>query len=53
MDKWSPTNFVPLEKWSLEYSICHGGQAVAIQKYGDQIGWGSFVQGDQMFGDQI
>ena len=46
VDKWSPTNFVPMDKWSLEYSFCQGGQAVGIQKYGDQIGWGLFVQGD-------
>ena len=41
MDKRSPTNLVPLEKWSLKilfYSVCPGGQAVMIWKYGDQIG---------------
>jgi hypothetical protein len=59
MDKWSPANLVPLDKWSLEYSPCPGGQAVGIQKYGDQIGWGTicpgepFVQGDQIFGDHL
>ena len=46
MDKWSPTNLVPLDKWSLEYSVCPGGQAVMNWRYGDQIGWGPFVQGD-------
>ena len=50
MDKWSPTNLVPLDKWSLEYSVCPGGQSVMIWIYGDQIGWGPFVQGDQIFG---
>ena len=49
MDKRSPTNLVPLDKWSLEYSTCPGGQAVGIRKYGDQIGWGPFVQGDHLF----
>ena len=29
------------------------GQAVIIWKYGDQIGWGPFVQGDQIFGDHL
>ena len=24
-----------------------------IWKYGDQIGWGPFVQGDQIFGDHL
>ena len=49
MDKWSPTNLVPVDKWSLKYSICLGGQAVGILKYKDQIGWGPFVLGDQIF----
>ena len=53
MDKWSPTNLVPLDKWSLEYSICPGGQAVGILKYGDQVGRGPFVQGDQILGDHL
>ena len=48
LDKWSPTNLVPLDKWYLEYSVCPGGQAVMIWKYGDQIGWGPCVQGDQI-----
>ena len=26
-------------------------QAVGIRKYGDRIGWGPFVQGDQIFED--
>ena len=26
---------------------------MGIQKYGDQIGWGPFVQGDQIFGDHL
>ena len=47
VDKWSPTNLVPMDKWSLEYSFRPGGQAVGIQKYGDQIGWGPFVHGDK------
>ena len=55
---WSPwTNglqpSVPLDKWSLEYSICPWGQAVGIRKYGDRIGWGPFVHGDQSFGDHL
>ena len=53
MDKWSPTNLVPLDKWSLEYSVCPGGQAVGIRKYGDRIGWGSRgpeVRGSNGFG---
>ena len=44
---------VPLDKWSLEYSICPWGQAVGIRKYGDRIGWGPFVHGDQSFGDHL
>jgi hypothetical protein len=48
MDKWSSTNLVPLDKWSIEYSVCLGGQAVGIRKYRDRIGWGPFVQGDQI-----
>jgi len=35
-----PNQFGPRDKWSLEYSVCPGRQAVGIQKYGDQIGWG-------------
>ena len=50
MDKWFPINLVPLNKWSLEYSVCPEGQAVGIRKYWDQIGWGPFFQGDQNFG---
>ena len=53
MDKWSTTNLVPLDKWSLEYSVCPGGQAVMIWRYEDQIGWGPFVQGDQILGDHL
>ena len=53
MDKWSPTNLVPLDKWSVENYVCPGGQAVMIWRYGDQIGWGPFVQGDQIFGDHL
>ena len=53
MDKWSLTNLVSLDNWSLEYSNCPGGQAVGIWNYGDQIGWGPFVQGDQIFGDHL
>ena len=30
-----PPLSVPMDKWSLEYSVCPGGQAVGIQKYGD------------------
>ena len=26
---------------------------MGIQKYGDQIGWGPFVQGDQILGDHL
>ena len=48
MDKWSPTNLAPLE-----YSVCPGGQAVGIRKYGDQIGWEPFVQGDRFYGDRF
>ena len=32
MDKWSPTNLVPLEKLCQEYSIFPEGQAMEIQK---------------------
>ena len=53
MDKLSPTNLFPLEKWSQEYSVCLGGKTVGIWKYRDQIGWGPFVQGDQIFGDHL
>ena len=53
IDKWPSTNLVPLNKWSLEYSICPGGQAEDIRKYGDQIGWGPFFQGDQILGDHL
>ena len=49
----SPTNLVPMDKWSLEYSDCPGEQAVGIRKYGDQIGWEPFVQGDQILGDHL
>ena len=35
--EWSPTNLVPLDKWSLEYSVSPGGQAVGIQKYGTEF----------------
>ena len=48
MDKSSQTKLVPPDKWSLKYSVCPRGQAEGIWKYGDQIGWGPFVQGDQM-----
>ena len=51
MDKQSPTDAVTMAKWSLDHSICPGGQAVGILIYGDQIGWGQFVQWDQIFGD--
>ena len=44
---------VPLDKWSLGYSICQEGQAVGIREYGDQIGWGRFVQGDQIFWNHL
>ena len=40
MNNSSPNNLVPLYKWSLEYFVCPGRQAVGIQKYGDLIGWG-------------
>ena len=53
MDKWSLTNLVPLYNWSLEYSVCPRGQAVGIQKFGDQTGWGPFVLGDQFFWNHL
>ena len=53
MEKWSPTNLVPLDKWSLEYYICPEGQAVGIQQWGDQICWGPFDQEDQIFWDYL
>ena len=53
MYKWSPTNLVPLDKWSLEYSVCPWGQAVGIQKYGDQIGWGPNWLGTKLVGDHL
>ena len=53
MDKWSPTNFFRLDKLSLKYSICPGGQAVGIPKYEERIDWGPFVQGDQILGDHL
>ena len=37
MEKWSTTNLVPLDRWSLEYSICPGRQAVGIPKYGIKL----------------
>ena len=52
LDKWSPTNLIPPDKWSLEYSVCPDGQAAEIRLYGDQIGWGPFVQRGWIFGDQ-
>ena len=52
-DKRSPTKSVPMDKWSLEYSVCPGGQAMEIPKYGHQIGWGPFVQGDKISGDHM
>ena len=51
MDKWSPTNLVPLDKFRREPkiqgmnwfgTICPGGQ--------DQICWGPFVQGIDFMG---
>ena len=42
-----PKNSIPLAKWSLEYFVCPGGQAMGIRKYGYKIGWGPFVLGDQ------
>ena len=30
-----------------------GRQAVGIQKYGNQIGWGPFVHGDPIFWDHL
>ena len=48
-----PKNSVPMDKWALEYFVCPGGQAVGIQKYGDQIGWGPFVHGDRILGDHL
>ena len=63
MDKWSPTNLLPcqmvpnqfglLYKWSLEYSVCPRGQAVGIQKSGDQMGWGPFVRRNQIVRDHL
>jgi len=44
----SPNNLVPLDKWSLEYSVFPERQAVGMQKYEDQIGWGPFVHGDRI-----
>ena len=37
----------------MEYSVCPKGQGVGIQNYRDRIGWGPFIQGDQIFGDQM
>ena len=42
-----------MDKLSLDYSVSPGGQAVGIRKYMDQIGWGPFVQGDQIFWDHL
>jgi hypothetical protein len=74
LDKRSPTNSVPLDKWSQKIwspwtnglqqfgphkqivprtFLLSRGQTVGIQKYGDQIGWGPFVLGDQIFGDHL
>ena len=50
MDKWSPTNLVPLDKWSLEYSVCPGGQAVGIWKYGEWIDWDHLSRGTKYLG---
>ena len=48
-----PNKFVPPGKMAPIIFCCSGGQAVMIWKYGDQIGWGPFVQGDQIFGDHL
>ena len=53
MDKWSPTNLVPLDKWSLEYSFCPGGQVVGIRKYGDQIFGDHLSMGTEFDGDRL
>ena len=53
MEKWSSTNLFSLDKWFLEYFICPEGQAVGIRKYGDQIDWRQFVQGNQILGDHL
>ena len=41
-----PKSLVPLDNWSLEYSLCLEGQAMRILKYRDRIGWGPFVHGN-------
>ena len=38
-----PNQFGPLHKWSLEYSICLGGQEVGDQKSRDLMGWGPYA----------
>ena len=48
-----PNQFGPHGKMVPKYSVCLGGQDVMIWKYGDQIGWGPFVQGDQIFGNHL
>ena len=48
-----PKNLVPLDKWSLEYSVCPGGQAVGIQKYGDQIIGDHLSIGTEFDGDRL
>ena len=34
---FGPPKWVPLDKWSLEYSVYPGGQAVDIWKYGTEL----------------
>ena len=64
MDKWSPNIRSPWTNgsqpiWShwtngpYDIPFVQGGQAVGIQKNRDQIGWGPFVQGDQIFVDHL
>ena len=63
MDKWSPTNLAPLDKWSLEYSICLGGQAVGMEIWEPKwLGticpretnfWGPFVHETEFVRDNL
>ena len=48
-----PNQFSPHKQMVPRIFRLSRGQAVGIWKYGDQIGWGPFVQEDQILGDHL
>ena len=48
-----PNQSVPMDKWSLEYSVCQRAQAVGIQKYKDQILGDHLSLGTKFDGDRL